>query len=424
MEDHGARQHHEFGGSGMARVIACPGSYNMSRAVPPEASGVAAQRGTLCHEIIDHALKTRERSADAACMPWIAHPLLDDDIIAGAQECLDYVYELLDALGDEAELYCEEEFILETMTGRDVGGYCDICIYVPSLNLLYVIDYKNGVVFVNEFDNVQLKFYAVGAVQTRFVGADTIICVIVQPNAVRKGGKVAREYVAFRRELDDFAVTIDEAIIAALQPDAPLIPGEYQCEWCPARAFCHERERIALQVANKTFSVVRHVTPEALPDPATLTAGRLAEVLKNKDMLYGWLDDVEKAAYAMLMSGGAIPGYKLVEAQARRKWYGEPEQVAAALAALLGADADTVFPRKLMTITSAERMLKARYTEGLTKKADKDKALTAAYEYLAQLTNKDTSGNLTLVPESDKREAAGVRNTSQTFGTVMLPPPA
>lgn len=424
MEDHGARQHHEFGGSGMARVIACPGSYNMSRAVPPEASGVAAQRGTLAHEIIDHALKSRERSADAAAMPWIAHPLLDDDIIAGAQECLDYVYELLDSLGEEAELYCEEEFVLETMTGRDVGGFCDICIYVPSLNLLYVIDYKNGTVFVNEFDNVQLKFYAVGAVQKHFIGADTIICVIVQPNAVRKGGKVAREYVAFRSELDDFAVTIDEAIIAALQPDAPLIPGPYQCEWCPARAFCPEREKAALQVANSTFSVVQHVRPEAMPDPATLTADRLAEILKHKDMLEDWLDDVEKAAYAMLMNGGAIPGYKLVEAQARRKWFGEPVQVAAALEGLLGESTDVVFPRKLMTITEAERRIKARYTAGLTKKADKDRALTAAYEYLAQLTNKDTSGNLTLVSESDKREAAGTRNVSQTFGSVQLPPPA
>ena len=428
MEDHGARQHHRFGGSGMGRLILCPGSYNMSRAVPPETPSRAAMRGTLAHEIMDHALKGGMRSADDAAMPWIANELLDDDIVAGVQVALDFVYDILDQYGDEAELYCEDEFIIESMADDDVGGYCDVAIWIPSLKLLYVIDYKNGVGVVEVGDNAQLKFYATGAVQKHFDAADTIIGVIVQPNAFHKDGKI-REAYWFRSTMEDFAVTIDEAIFAAKDPNAPLIPGEYQCEWCPARAFCPAREAAALQVVNYTFSTVRHVSNDIararpnIPNPFDMSGERLAEILLNAQFLRDFLSDVEKAAYEKEMTTpGSVPGFKLVEAQARRKWFGEPRQVADALAQLLGADDDVVFPRKLMTITEAERRLKQRYTAGLTKKADKDKALQSAYEYLARLTNKDTSGNLTLVPESDKRPAAGRQVPGVTFGTVMLPP--
>lgn len=423
MQDHGARAHHRFGGSGMARLMLCPGSYNMSRAVPPETPSRAAMRGTLAHEIMDGALQSGEREAWAAAIPYHNHELYDDDLVNGVQVALDYVYEILDAYGDECELHCEREFILDCEADDDVGGYCDVAIWVPSLGILYIIDYKNGVVAVEAEGNKQVKFYATGAVEQYFHGAETIIGVIVQPNSFHKNGSI-RQFICDRSDIDEYKSEVNAAIAAAKDPNAPLRPSEYACEWCPARAFCPARETAALAVASKTFATVKMLGTDGLPDPVNLSGDRLADIMSKADILRGWLDDVEKAAYSMMMSGGQVPGYKLVEAQARRKWYGEPAQVAAALEALLGENIDTVFPRKLMTITDAERYIKKRYTSGLTKKADKDKALADAYAYMARLTNKDTSGNLTLAHESDKREAVRVKDASVTFGSVQILPPA
>lgn len=410
----------------MARVMLCPGSVRMSRAAPPEVSGPAARDGTEAHELLDFALQNQmrdAREASAASLAFGARDNTNDDDarLVAVQYALDHVWDIMDSYED-AELHCEVEFILDSLADDDVGGYCDACIYVPSLRLLYIIDYKHGVVYVEVRENKQALFYATGAIQGKFLlAADTIICQIVQPNTF---GEKARTYVTTDKRLTDFAVEVDEAIIASKQPDAPIIPGRQQCEWCPARAICPEYEKQAVQVANQNFSTVRHVTPSMLPDPAQLDGDRLAEIMANADILRDWLKAVEGAAFDALMNrADAVPGFKLVEAQSRRRWYGAPDEVAAQLEALTGLPEDKVYPRHLMTITDAERAVKAAYTKGLTKKADKKLATERANVTLAYLTIKDTSGNLTLVPDSDKRPSASQRDTSMTFNSVVLPAP-
>jgi hypothetical protein len=105
----------------------------------------------------------------------------------------------------------------------------------------------------------------------------------------------------------------------------------------------------------------------------------------------------------------------MVEAQARRKWYGKDEDVAAKLMELTGAQLDDVMPRKLIGITDADKLAKAaaqRQNPELSAK----QASEQATKQLANLTDKSTSGKLVLVETTDKRPA--VDPVAITFNSV------
>ena len=107
----------------------------------------------------------------------------------------------------------------------------------------------------------------------------------------------------------------------------------------------------------------------------------------------------------LLRQGYDVPGFKLVEAQAKRKWYGDENQLAFKIAALAGTDVASVMDIKLIGITEAERMVveafKSRVGRGKKKQAAED-----AKQAFALLTLKQSSGNLNVAPMDDPRPAA------------------
>ena len=106
-----------------------------------------------------------------------------------------------------------------------------------------------------------------------------------------------------------------------------------------------------------------------------------------------WLNQIQEYAEALSLGGTKVPGWKVVEKIGRAKWVADGQAVADEMDLMFGIDPELVLPRKLTTITEAEKLLKA---------AGADKS--AIDDFKLKFTVKD-SGGLTIAPESDRRPA-------------------
>lgn len=420
---HSTRLHSEYGGSAIERIMLCPGSVAKARAAPPDKSTVYRDDGTQAHELLDFALKNGYWSAREASI--MADRTGDDEERTDAvQDALDIVQGIMENYED-AVLYVEHKFHFPSTVTKDAYGTADVCIYIPSMRVVYVIDYKHGAgVSVDAYENKQGLYYATGAVLgSGQFDIDTAVIVIPQPRAYHERTR-AEEYPTTLERLQAFVGEVDAAIIASRDPNAPLVAGVKQCRFCPARLTCEAREGMALSVMGNAIRSVKDITQESLPLPETMTPEKLSFILQSKSFVMQWYTDCYNYAFEQAMTGAHIPDHKLVEAQARRKWDGNPVEIAAQLMSLAGLEPDeagwdTVFPRKLMNMTDADALVtkafKDRVGRGKKKQAAED-----ANVALANLTIKDTSGKLVLVDATDKRPAAD-RGTMISASVVDVP---
>lgn len=413
--------------------MVCHGSVKAASAAPPRPSSPWAADGTEAHELLEFALRGRFRVAleayAASDLKW-EHRTDDESArLDSVQVALDYVYDLLDTY-DDAEMFLERNVPFPTMITDDCGGTNDVIIAVPALMMMWVIDFKHGAGVAVEVDeNKQLMMYGVLAVtdpDTREIARDfeqwAVTLVIVQPRAFHALGPV-REWPVPNGRLAEFVPEVEAAIIEC-EGDAPvLVPGDAQCRWCPVVTTCPAVERRAMQAVAVNFASVREITRDILPKIADLPADRLSYILQAQDMLETWFKEAYMHALELAKAGYSIPGFKLVEADARRKFSGNEADVAVSLMKLTGAQLDEVYPRSLIGIGDAEKLIVASYKAALgtaPSKAALTRAARDGKQAMALLTVKDTTGKLSLAPAGDRRQAVTVQSQ---FGAVALPLP-
>lgn len=414
--------HAFYSPSAMHRIVRCPGSVRAT-ANMPDIPSPYAQDGTDAHAALSYALSNGIREAHTLCSyvypAWTFRADTYEERVEALQFALDEVYAILDAYSD-AQLYLETRVTFPSNATDQCWGTADIIIVVPSMRLLYVIDYKHGAgTYVEAKDNEQLGVYARSALVTIREAAkcDTVITGIIQPRAFAAEGPFRTDAQSANYYETVFQQRIDNAIVASQQIDAMLIPGEKQCKFCPLKANCPAREAAALAVVSNSFSSVKDVTSAALPSVSQIPVDRLAYIMAAATVLKGWLKDVEDTAYAAAKGGVYVPGFKLVETQARRQWHQDENETAKLIMSLATTDIDTVMPRKLLTITEAEKLVVDAFKETAPRGRKKAAAENAKVAF-AQLTTKQSSGSLVLVPESDNR--IGVNPAHVAFKSVVF----
>lgn len=442
MSGHEERTHRRYSPSKQERLHACPGSDRLLTRVPARPPSTYSIEGTKAHLILQVALENRCARASEAHRDFsiLCMEELDEtsggpyrDFYFSINMALDYVYGIL-ATHPDAIMFVET-FVdpPSNVAPGEVGGYCDIAIYIPSLKLLYVIDYKHGAgVAKDAKNNPQPLQYAAGFVfgeasPIKGYDVDNIIVSIVQPRAFHEDGDT-REHEVTPYEVYEYLETMDAAILASQAEDAPLVPedlsdpkGSRQCQFCDAAPTCPAREAKALAVVNVQFAAVRDVRAPGIPDPATMELERLEYAALHMPMLKKWMDSVEQRLFELAQQGYPLRHHKIVEAQARRRWYGDPDVIAPQLAALVGKPIDDVMVKKLIGITAAEKLVVAAYKEraahGKKKDAAQDGKLAMAF-----LTLKDTSGNYTLVTNDDPRPPVDRATVAfNQVGALLLP---
>jgi hypothetical protein len=326
------------GGSTAKRVISCPGSVKLVQKMPPQPSSVHADRGTMLHDVISRIL-------------------LDQGVVIGqfkhkdqllTQELYDEkITPALDAL-DEIDPNGDLVYEVETRVGfgdllPGVFGSTDLVGRIGQRAVVLDWKFGDGVV-VDAVENAQLMFYAAAAMRTdelkwAFDGVDEIECVIVQPPAIRR-------WVTNKLRILQFEQELMTAVMQAQRDDAPLAQGEH-CRWCAAKPICPQM----------TGAVDRALKQQLV----NLDVDMLGRYLHNADLLEEWIKDLRALAFGMLEKGVNVPGVKIVQKQARRKWTDESKAKQALLD--MGLKESVVVETSIMSPAQAEKALKKRFSE-------------------------------------------------------------
>ncbi|HFU4472074.1 TPA: DUF2800 domain-containing protein [Streptococcus suis] len=322
--------------SSASRWMACPPSVRLTEDLEDQTSSFA-QEGTDAHELcaylVEKALgrKARDPTADLT--------YYSEEIQDCAEEYRNFVMEKV----EKAKTYSRDPTILieqrlDFSKWVPEGFGTGDCIIVSD-KLLQVIDYKHGLGILVEADhNPQMMCYALGALDLfeELYDIETIAMTIFQP---RKNN--ISTFQLSKAELLDWAET-DLSPMAQLvfKGEGDMKSGKH-CQFCKLKAVCRKRAEDNLALAKMEFA-----------DPATLANEDIAEILPKLDQLVSWANDVKAHALNEATSGHQIPGYKLVEGRAVRK-YSDESQVADAVSRI-GLDP---YEKKLLTITAMTKLL-------------------------------------------------------------------
>ena len=353
------------GGSTAKRVINCPGSVALVQQMPPQPSNKYADEGTLLHNVISELLDSDTAVPEDFLGTKYNEQELTQDLID------DKLLPALAAL-DDIDPDDRMQYAVETLVGfgdllPGVFGSTDLLGRIDDKAI--VLDWKFGSgVAVPAEENPQLMFYAAASMRTpkaqwAFEGATEVELIIVQPPVIKRWTTTIERIKQFERELV-------AAVKEAQRPDARLATGDH-CRWCAAKPICPQMNG----------AVDRALKQQLI----NLDVDTLGRALQNADLLEEWIKDLRALAFGMLEKNVAVPGYKIVQKQARRKWTDEQEARKALLS--LGLNESVVVETSIMSPAQAEKALKKRFSE------------------LPENLIKAESSGTTLAPEDDPRPA-------------------
>jgi hypothetical protein len=358
--------HSIIGASSMHRWANCPGSVRLCKDIPPSSSSYADE-GTDAHTLGANILLGIQPTKPAP-----------SEMYDAVKVWVDLVNDIK-AKHPDAVVLIEHRFDLSKVH-PGLFGTADTVVYIPSLKLLHVIDYKHGAgIYVDVMENEQLMYYGLGALLSLGVAVSEVELVIVQPRC--EFGDAVRRWRFNAIDLIDFRADLIAAAKRTEDPLAALAPGDW-CRFCPAKAICPELSRRAQIAAKEEFSPTKAYSIE-----------RLGELLTWIPQLESWIKGVREFAYREAEHGRAAPGWKLVKKRATRKWINEDAVTK------LAEKIDPELVERVVSPKSPAQMEKA-----LSKEMFKN---NFAHHVIAE------SSGLTLVPENDPREAVHLDAKSQ-----------
>ena len=359
--------HSIYSASGAHRWMACPPSALLEQQFPNETSSFA-EEGTAAHDLGEHklkkALKMRSRKPTS--------PYQSDEMDEMTDLYVEYCLEVI----EKAKENCKDLQIL-------IEQKLDFSDYVPEgfgtgdlvivgTGTLHVIDLKYGRgVIVSAEKNPQMMLYALGALSLfeMLYDIDKVSMTIVQPRV--------DNFSTYELSVEELLTWAEEELkpkaLLASKGEGEFCAGEH-CRFCRAKNQCRARAIKNLELLKYEFQ-----------DPSLLSDDEIAEIIGVAEELSKWASDIYTYATALAINEGKEwDGFKLVEGRTRRKFTDE-ELVAETAKAAGYTD---IYKQSLITITEMEKLMgKKKFGEILGTFVEKPK------------------GKLTLVPETDKRQA-------------------
>lgn len=357
------------GGSTAARRIGCPRSYALEQLVPQDDRGsIYAQEGTALHELMAIALEKDIEPTTLLPFTFTSERegwsfTVDQELWADKGESALQAFDAFVA-DQEARLGDTMRFMIETRVEfpgipgafgtADIIGRCG--------DEIFVLDWKFGQGIVPAEENKQLMFYACGAMNTArdfFLNmhihpATPVTVAILQP--ARPGGidvwtTTLLHLHHYEEHLQATIKTIREQGLKAPIQDGPW------CKFARCKPMCPLHVGAAAKLAERFTDLKAAVEGKT---PINNMPERLADLLELADLVEDWCKEVREQAHANAERGMTIPGWTLEPGRkGPRKWaVDEDEVIATFTAPEFGLDADTVAPRKVLTLPQVEKILK------------------------------------------------------------------
>ncbi len=359
-------KHAKYSPSKSKQWLECPGSMALSDKAPPPRESEYALEGTAAHECLEFLLKNNNKPLAAA---GYCRRKYGTQITAHGEWA---VKEIMKLKVKGALVLSETK---SDMTHIDPGFYgtTDAAI-VDLFGTLHVIDFKYGVgIAVDAEENTQMLAYSIGIAHAHDYNFENVCMTILQPRAAHPNGPV-RSWTIPIEQLKNWESNFEYGIEQCKKPDAPLRPGDW-CRFCSASCICPEISKKALVSAQIAFDDQTGVVKT--PPIASLDPVGISKALAALDLIDVWAKALRAVAYDTLKRGAVIPGFKLVERRATRKWADEGKTIKEAQKRF-GSKAftsDLLSPAQLEKVVGKE-WVKSRVvaiSSGLTMVADDDK---------------------------------------------------
>lgn len=271
--------------SAMNRLALCPGSWSLSRHAPRQPTSADAESGNRIHKALEtgnpeHCKADDEFEAFKICLR------LEEKLIA-------------DTIGSASETVRETRMKSQALR---VSGKAD-AIHVNGDTAL-VLDYKTGRGDVEDANkNLQLRTLA--ALRFMNFGTSQIYVAIVQPWVSPQVSVAKYDWRDLNRAVDE----VDAILKAARAEDAPRIPSEEACKYCPSKVICKEASQVLLEIAEPSEN-----SPTEFIDcvhVAALTSQNLGLLLKRAKLAESIIEAARDEAKRRLENGEQVDGWQL-----------------------------------------------------------------------------------------------------------------
>ena len=368
--------------SALHRTLNCPPSLVLGEQFQDEESCYAAE-GTAGHALAEHLIKKYLKQRTK-------RPVSDyysDDLMEAVEDYVAFVIEKVEEAKQECKvpLFSVEQRVDISEYSPDCFGTADMVIVTDRV--AHVIDLKLGRgVEVSAEENPQLMAYGLGVLEMieMLYDIEVVRLTIFQPRINNfSSWEITPE--ALKKWGNEI---LKPRSAMALAGEGEFHAGSW-CRFCKAKNQCRARAEEFLRLAKMEFR-----------PPDLLSEEEISEILKISDELAKWVADVYSFAQDQaIIHGKQWKGYKLVEGRSNRKYSSEEEVAEAAKA----AGYTDIYKQSLIGVTEMERLMgKKEFSRILGKLVYKPK------------------GKITLVPDTDKREAINKATATADFQEESL----
>lgn len=352
------REHALLSASSSHKWLYCTPSARLEADLPDTTSG-AAKEGTLAHNICELKLQKLFTDQNMTVRTYNSRmkKLQENEKYAPEMErhtdtYVDYIKELAFQMPSAPTVMIEHRADYSAYA-QEGFGTAD-CILLQGVDL-HVIDFKYGQgVPVSAEGNSQLALYALGILdEFGFIyPIENVHLHIVQPrlNSITRWDTVKKEL------LDWGNLFVKPRAELAYKGEGEFRQGDY-CDkcFCKIAGTCRCRAESNMELMKVAADAEgKPVSVKALA--ATLSNEEIGGILKQAQYLQGWVKKLEGYVLDTLVSGGEIPGWKLVEGRSNRA-FSDTDALAAALIKA-GYDEAVIYKdRPLETLTELEKLV-------------------------------------------------------------------
>lgn len=369
--------HARFSPSSGKRYLSCPPSLLLEEKYPDEQSPFAAE-GSAGHAMAEHLINKHLKKRTK-------RPVSDyysDELLEAVEDYVSYVIGQI----EEAKRECEDPFfgveMKVSLDHRIEGCFGTADMVIVDERKIHIIDLKLGKgVMVDAEENAQLMIYGLGVLDMfgLLYGTEVVELTIVQPRL----SHFSTWEITAENLLKWGTEVLEPGAAKALAGEGEYVSGDH-CRFCKARFTCRKRSEDFLQLARMEFA-----------PPPELSDEEIAEVLNKADALKKWAEEVYSYAQnEAVMNHKEWPGFKLVLGRSNRRYTDETDVAQAAEQ----AGYTDIYKKSLIGVTEMERLMGKKTFN----------------EILGKLVYKP-EGKITLVPDSDKREAVKTATAEADF---------
>lgn len=330
------------------RWLNCPLAPRLEATLPEKPSEYARE-GTTAHSVCEvsaklHFKKIKKTEYNKVIKKLKADEQWDDEMLRTAEGYVEHLAN--NAMRFQHEPYVAFEVRVDISDYvPDAFGKCDCVMF--GEDTLIITDYKHGKgVPVAAEENPQLMLYALGALKLyRPLFGDAIkkveIC-IDQPRL-----STYESWTVETEKLLEWGAGIKPKAQAAFMGVGEYHSGDW-CRFCRANGIC----KAQAQQQTSAFDDFA----EAVGNPsALLTPEEMSAILERGKFLAEWYKTIQDKALELMLDGGKIPGYKVVEGRSQRVWTDQDKALEKLQAS--GVERAVIYDSVPKTLAQLEKLL-------------------------------------------------------------------